>query len=49
MSNYRPISLLPIFSKIFEKVIYKQISLHLNTYNILAEEQCGFKKGSSTA
>jgi hypothetical protein len=33
----------------FLKVIYKQISLHLNTYNILAEEQYGFKKNSSTA
>jgi hypothetical protein len=46
MSNYRPI--LPIFSKFFE-VIYKQISLHLNTYNILAEEKYGFKKNFSTA
>jgi hypothetical protein len=42
-------SLLQIFSKNFEKATHKQILLHLNTYNILAEEQYGFKKNSSTA
>jgi hypothetical protein len=48
MSNYRPISLLPAFSKIFEKIIYKRMSLHLSTHNILAKEQFGFRKNSST-
>jgi hypothetical protein len=49
MSNYRPISLLPTFSKILEKVIYKWLLSHLNKYNILVEEQFGFRENSSTA
>jgi hypothetical protein len=49
MSNYRPISLLPTFSKILEKVIYKRLFSHLNNHNILAKEQFGFRKNSSTA
>jgi hypothetical protein len=36
-SNYRPISLLPAFSKIFEKVIYTRLLDHLNNNAILNE------------
>ena len=43
-SNYRPISLLPVFSKIFEKVIYKRLFDHLNNKAILDEHQFGFLK-----
>jgi hypothetical protein len=35
ISNYRPISLLPAFSKIFEKLIYKRLYHHLTLNNIL--------------
>jgi hypothetical protein len=46
--NYRPISLLPNFSKIIEKVMYKRLSYHLHINNILVGEQFGFRKGFST-
>ena len=44
MSNYRPISLLPTISKIFEKVIHDQMYEYFNEFNLLAEEQYGFRK-----
>jgi len=47
-SNYRPISLLPVFSKIFEKVIYKRLFDHLNSHVILIEHQYGFRSKMST-
>ena len=42
-NNYRPISILLVISKIFEKLICRQL---LNLFdNILSKYQCGFKKG----
>ena len=35
LKNYRPISLLPIFSKIFERVIYNSLFNHLSVKNFL--------------
>jgi hypothetical protein len=43
MSNYRPLSLLTSFSKIFEKLIYVRIF----DSNILADEQYGFRINST--
>ena len=43
--NYRPISILPLISKIFEKIICRQLSNHFG--NILSKFQCGFRKGYS--
>jgi len=48
ITNYRPISLLPVFSKIFEQVIYKRLYYHLTLNNILVKEQFGFRCNSST-
>ena len=48
ISNYRPISILPVFSKIFEKVLYKRLYNHLSLNNILAKEQFGFRCNTST-
>ena len=47
--NYRPISLLPQISKIFEKLIKSRISNFLNKFNILNDNQYGFRKNLSTA
>jgi hypothetical protein len=48
MANYRPISLLTFFSKIFEKVIFNRLRDHINNHNILAHEQYGFRNNLST-
>ena len=48
MSNYRPISLLPIFSKILEKLMYSRILKFIKKHNILYKHQYGFQKGMST-
>ena len=48
MSNYRPISLLPIFSKILEKLMYVRIIKFIEKHNILYKNQYGFQKGMST-
>jgi len=48
LTNYRPISLLTSFSKIFEKVIYKRLDNHMVFNNILAKEQYGFRNNTST-
>lgn len=47
-ANFRPISLLSVFSKIFEMVILLQINLHLHDNNIIINEQFGFRKQHST-
>ena len=46
--NYRPISLLPIFSKILEKLIYESLYSHLERENFLNPNQLGFRPGDST-
>ena len=46
--NYRPISLLPIFSKIFEKIIYKQMYNYLVQFNLIYKRQFGFRAKYST-
>ena len=44
--NYRPISILPAVSKVFEKIMYDQIEIYMNTH--LSDYLCGFRKGYST-
>ena len=48
-SNYRPISILPAFSKILEKAFYNRLSNYLHELHILSNDQYGFRKGHSTA
>ena len=49
LDNYRPISTLPIFSKIFEKLIYTRIYDFLVAKNVLYEKQFGFRRNHSTS
>ena len=48
LKNYRPISILPTFSKIFEKLVHKRLYSFLNANNILTDSQFGFQPGIST-
>ena len=47
-SNYRPISLLPLVSKVLERNIFNQISHHLSINHLLSKSQFGFRSGFST-
>jgi hypothetical protein len=47
-NNYRPISILPSVSKIFEKVMHKQIVSFFQTNNLFYESQYGFRAKHST-
>ena len=46
--NYRPISHLPITSKVVEKCIAMQIVEHFEINNLFTEHQWGFREGRST-
>ena len=48
VSNYRPISILPIFSKIMESLVNKQITTYLENKHVLSNKQFGFRKKFST-
>ena len=48
ITNYRPISVLPVISKIFETVIHKQLSEYFISNNLFCPQQYGFQKKSST-
>ena len=46
--NYRPISLLPICGKMFEKIIFNNLYPYLNENNLITRNQSGFRPGDST-
>lgn len=47
MTNYKPISILSIFNKIFEQILFKRMISFINKYDIL-QQQFGFRKHLST-
>ena len=48
VTNYRPISLLSVYSKIFEKLVHKQLYNFMTVNSVIFESQFGFQKGRST-
>lgn len=48
MDNYRPIALIPVFSKIFEKIIYIRLIAFLDKHHVLSTAQFGFRESKST-
>ena len=48
IENYRPISLLPAISKIFERVIFNQMNDYFTLNNVFYDKQYGFRKYHST-
>ena len=48
INNYRPISLLPAFSKLLEKIVCKQLISFLTTENLLYRHQYGFRSKHAT-
>jgi hypothetical protein len=47
-SNYRPISVLPVLSKVFEKILYNRLETYLYSVNFLYDKQYGFRSKSNT-
>ena len=47
-NNYRPVSVLPSVSKVFERIVYNRLVTYLNEYKILFSYQFGFRKQHST-
>ena len=46
--NYRPISILSIFNRIFEKLMYKRLQNYCDTEKMLYDKQYGFRAKHST-
>lgn len=49
LQNYRPISLLPVFSKVLEKVVFSRLCDFLDQHQILTPSQYGFRKKRTTS
>ena len=47
-SNYRPVSVLPIFSKLLERLVYNRLIKFINDNKLLYDYQFGFQRGKST-
>ena len=48
VSNYRPISILPVFSKVLERIMYNGVYNHLDSKGLIYEKQFGFQRSNST-
>ena len=48
-TNYRPISVLPAFSKILERIMYKRVYSFMSRFNLLSDCQFGFRSKRSSS
>jgi exonuclease III len=48
VSNYRPVSVLPVFSKVLEKLMYNRLLNFLNKHKVLYDYQFGFRQKHNT-
>lgn len=48
IENYRPISILPVFSKVFEGLLHKQLMQYFECNNLFSQNQYGFRKNRGT-
>jgi hypothetical protein len=48
INNYRPISVLPVLSKILERLLNNRLLEYLSKYNIISASQFGFRRGVSS-
>ena len=48
IGNYRPIYVLPLCGKFFEKIIFNNLYKHLTTHHLITKTQSGFRPGDST-
>ena len=46
--NYRPISVIPVFGKVFEKILYNRLYSFFTSKNVIHSKQFGFRKNHST-
>ena len=49
MNNYRPIWIIPVMAKVFERIIYDQLYAYLSDNNMITTYQSGFRSLHSTA
>ena len=48
VNNYRPISILPVFSKLLERIMYNRVYTHISENLLLYEKQFDFQRNCST-
>ena len=48
LNNYRPISLIPLLAKVFERIVYDQFYMYLTEHNLISSKQSGFRSLHST-
>ena len=48
LGNYRPISVLPVFSKLLERIMYNRVYSYFKTNNLFYTKRFGFQKNTST-